>query len=161
MTYPRRLAETWTAYRIGDPEGRYPIYSAEGARRMAGRWNRVGDAVIYAARHYSTAMLEKLVHYNGVLPAGQHYIEITIPAGTSYTSFSVDHVPDWHRADAAAARAFGHRWFTAMESALLVVPSVVARIEENLLINPAHPDAAHIRHGLERPVWWDERLFGD
>jgi RES domain-containing protein len=46
-----------------------------------------------------------------------------------------------------------------VRSAILLVPSVVARMERNILINPAHPDAAAIRPTLEEPVPWDERLF--
>ena len=44
---------------------------------------------------------------------------------------------------------------------LLVVPSVVARIESNVVINTRHPDyeGLSIEVGLETPVWWDQRLF--
>ena len=45
-----------------------------------------------------------------------------------------------------------------VRSAILIVPSVVARMERNVLINPAHVDAARIRPGLEVPVTWDARL---
>ena len=147
------------AYRIGDPAAAHPVYSAEGARRVSGRWHARGDAVVYASRHYSTAMLEKLVHWSGQLPPNQHFVEITIPAGASYEVFSADHHPGWFRPDGEAARRFGHAWYAERRSVVLVVPSVVARMEENLVINPAHPDAAGITVGLERPVWWDERLF--
>lgn len=160
MSGHRLLAAPMLAYRIGDPAGEHPVYSAEGARRVSGRWHERGDAVVYASRHYSTAMLEKLVHWSGQLPPNQHFVEITIPAGASYEVFSADHNPDWFRADGETARRFGHAWFTERRSAVLVVPSVVARMEENVVINPAHPDAAGIAVGLERPVWWDERLFG-
>lgn len=51
------------AYRIGDPDGIYPIWDAGGALRRAGRWHEAGTPVIYAR-----AMLEKLVHRRGVLP---------------------------------------------------------------------------------------------
>lgn len=77
----RTLGHAMTVYRIGDPGGSYPIYSPEGARQYGGRWHRRGQGVIYAAEHYSTAMLERLVHYSGVLPKNQHFIEISIPAG--------------------------------------------------------------------------------
>ena len=45
-------------------------------------------------------------------------------------------------------------------SAILIVPSVVAPEEVNVLINPAHPGAAAIKVGREKPVRWDTRLFG-
>ncbi len=155
----RRLPEAMTAYRIGDPHGAYPIYSADGARRIDGRWHRKGQAVIYASEHYSTAMLEKLVHYSGALPKGQHFVSISIPAGTTYEAVTVHNLSGWERPDGTNARAFGAAWLDEARSAVLVVPSVVARMERNVLINPAHPDAAAIKPALEVPVPWDERLF--
>ena len=47
----------------------------------AGTHTRV--PIIYTSEHYSTALLEKLVHANLVMPANQHYIAITIPNGIS------------------------------------------------------------------------------
>lgn len=159
MTTPRRLPDALQAYHIGDPAGAHPIFSAEGARRVDGRWHAAGDSVIYASEHYSTAMLEKLVHWNGLTPANQHFIELAIPTGLSYEVVTPDILPDWWRPGAEAARAFGHRWFAERRSALLLAPSVVARLERNVVINAEHPEAARIRAGLETPIWWDERLF--
>ena len=154
----RRLDRPLTAWRIGDSDGRHPVFSPEGGRRAAGRWNEAGDAVIYASEHYSTAMLEKLVRL-GEMPAGQHFVEITVPAGVSYEVATGDQVPGWHEKNCARARAFGHAWYRACRSAVLLVPSVVARMERNLLIHSEHPDFARIEAGLETPIWWDERLF--
>lgn len=159
MTAPRRLPETLTGYRIGDPDGRYPIFSPEGARRVSGRWHQAGDRVIYGSRHYSTAMLEKLVHWNGALPPNQHFIEITLPAGLSYEVVTKDSLPDWHVPGGEAARRFGTAWLSEKRSAVLFMPSVVARMEESFMLNADHPQFAIIRTGLEQPVWWDKRLF--
>jgi len=156
---PRTLSKQKTSFRIGDPDGQYSIYSGEGARRVAGRWHTLGQPVIYTSEHYSTAMLEKLVHYNGILPDNQHYLEITIPAGTTYEVFSNTHVPDWHIENCAASREFGKDWFTSGRSCILIVPSVVARLDNNILINTTHSDFAGIEAVLETPIWWDDRLF--
>lgn len=61
--------------------------------------------------------------------------------------------------DEVAAKSYGHRWFVERRSALLLVQSLPARIEKNILINPDHPDAGLISHSLHEPVWWDTRLF--
>ena len=45
-------------------------------------------------------------------------------------------------------------------SSILLVPSVVARVESNILINPAHPEFGGIEVSLHEPVYWDRRLFG-
>ncbi|MDX2158876.1 MAG: RES domain-containing protein [Hyphomicrobiaceae bacterium] len=158
MTH-RTLPAPLTAYRIGDPNGAYPIYSGDGARRVAGRWHRAGQPVIYASLHYSTSMLERLVHYSGAMPVGQHFLTIEIPAGVAYEVATVHTVPGWESRDQRAARSFGSQWIDERRSAVLLVPSVVARMEQNVLINPAHPQSARIVPGLEQPIWWDERLF--
>ena len=53
------------------------------------------------------------------------------------------------------------RYATEQRSAILILPSVVARLDNNIVINPAHPHAAKLRPGLERPVPWDARLFAE
>jgi RES domain-containing protein len=57
------------------------------------------------------------------------------------------------------SKIYGQAWLQSGRSAILIAPSVVARMERNVLINPAHPDIAHIVHDLHQPVWWDRRLF--
>lgn len=156
----RGLPASLTAYRIGDRAGHFPVYSADGALRAAGRWHERGDEVIYAAEHYSTAMLESLANWGRELPPNQHYIEIAIPAGVTYEVASADHLPGWHRPDGTSARLFGHRWYSERRSAVLFVPSVVARVERNIIINATHDDFPRIKPGLETPIRWGERLFG-
>lgn len=104
-------------------------------------------------------MLEKRVHFAGRLPRNQHFIAITLPDGISYEVMSPEHLPDWASEDGTAARDFGRRWHAEGRSALLIVPSVVARMERNFVINTRHPDSAQIVTGLETPVWWNQRLF--
>ncbi len=147
------------AYRIGDPEGRFPVWSAEGAKRTSGRWHEAGASVIYASENYATAMLETLAHWNGSLPPNQHFIEIAIPEGTSYEVATADALPGWHEPGGEAARRFGRQWYAENRSAILFVPSVVARMERNIVINAGHPEFAGLTIGLETPVWWDRRLF--
>ena len=103
-------------------------------------------------------MLEILVHYNGGLPSNQHYLEITIPAGISYEVVTQDSVPGWANKNQINSRAYGTAWYNESRSALLIAPSVAARIERNIVINAAHPDFKRISTGLETPVWWEERL---
>ena len=149
-----------TCYRIGDPDGAFPIYDVEGARLYPGRWNTHSSPMIYTAEHYSTALLEKLVHTNLVMPANQHFIEITIPNGVAYEIFQTAAHPGWDSRNETICQTFGQQWCEERRSALLIVPSIPARLERNFLINPAHPDAKDITHTLPEPVWWDERLYG-
>ncbi|PPD31308.1 MAG: hypothetical protein CTY20_00785 [Hyphomicrobium sp.] len=159
MAKHRTLAQPLKGYRIGDPAGEFPIFSGEGAKKVAARWHQKGQEVIYAADHLSLAMLEKLVHHSGRLPRGQHYIEITIPAGTSYEVVTADSLPRWYEASCATSRPFGTQWLEEKRTAILIVPSVVVRLERNILINPLHADFKAITPGLETPITWDDRLF--
>ena len=124
-----------------------------------GRWNDAETPVIYAAEHYSTAMLEKLVHNSGVMPPNQHVIQITLPRGISFELVTKDTLPSWASEDGAQSSAFGAAWVQARRSLVLIVPSVVARMERNIIINPAHPKFGQIEVGLPEPIWWDKRLF--
>mgnify|MGYP006443523215 CR=1 FL=1 len=153
------LDRTLNVYRIGDPDGKFPIFDATGSTYAPGRWNHADTPVIYAGEHYSTAMLEKLVHAAGLLPPNQHYIEITLPQRLSYEQVTKDHLPGWDNEDAAVSTAYGRQWVIDARSAVLLVPSFVARIEHNAVINPAHPEFERIEYSLPVPVWWDARLF--
>jgi RES domain-containing protein len=154
------LDRTLSCFRIGDPNGAYPIFDATGSTIAPGRWNTSGSPMIYTSEHYSTALLEKLVHGSGRLPPNQHYIKVTIPRGLTYEMFSPPMLPGWDRMPATVSKAFGERWCLEKRSVILIVPSVVARLDHNVLINPAHKEFQSLEASLHEPVFWDRRLFG-
>lgn len=158
MTAHRKLHATLTAFRIGDTAGQYPVYGGDGSARHPGRWNTTGQRMIYTSEHYSTALLEKLVRL-GEMPPDQHYLRIVIPAGVSYEELNPDKLPGWHDANCIVARRFGGQWYSQRRSAVLIVPSVIAREDSNILINPEHAEFHRINPGRERPILWDDRLF--
>ena len=159
MTGTHRLAKSIFAYRIGDSKGRWPVFSPDGARRVAGRWHEVGDEVIYTSERYSTAMLETLVQWNGPPPGNQRFIVVEIPAGVSCEIADAAAIPGRQLPDSPSARRFGHEWYAATRSAILIVPSVVVRMERNIIINARHPEFPRLKPGADAPVWWDERLL--
>lgn len=61
---------------------------------------------------------------------------------------------------ATVSKDFGEKWCFDKRSAILIVPSVVARLDRNILINPAHPEFNNVEANLHEPVFWDRRLFG-
>ncbi|PRD43723.1 hypothetical protein C5748_10795 [Phyllobacterium phragmitis] len=154
------LDRTLQCFRIGDPAGAYPIFNATGSTIAPGRWNTRGSPIIYTSEHYSTALLEKLVHGSGRLPPNQHFIEITVPRGLSYEIFLPPSLPGWDAMPATVTKDFGETWCLDRRSLILLVPSVVARLDRNVLINPAHPEFGAIQTTLHQPVYWDRRLFG-
>lgn len=116
--------------------------------------------MIYGSQYYSTALLEKLATGSGVVPKNQHYIEITIPNGASYEVANIPGLPGWDGRPPIVSQAYGETWQKDRRSLILLVPSVVARLDMNVLINPHHSEFPRVAHSLHRPVWWDRRLFG-
>lgn len=153
------LDRTLESYRIGDPDGAYPIFDATGSMMFPGRWNTATSPMIYTSERYSTALLEKLVHGSGRLPPNQHYIAITIAAGLSYEYFDEAQHPGWDTATPTVSQTFGEAWQKSKRSLVLIVPSAVARLDRNILINAQHPDFAKLQTSLHKPVFWDKRLF--
>lgn len=156
---PRILPAALRAYRIGDPDGQFSVWSAEGSKRVSGRWHEAEAEVIYASEHYSTAMLEHFVNWNGTLPPNQHFIEVTVPQGTSYEVVTAQSLPGLFEPNQQASRRYGREWYVESRSAILIVPSVVAHMENNLVFNSRHPEFAGVAAGPESRVWWEPRLF--
>ena len=156
---PHNKQQAWTAWRIAD--GRFPPFSGIGASMVGGRWNSPGLSLIYASRSYAGAMLEILAHAGiGRVPKTQVAVQISIPASVSMQQVDEAQLPTgWDHADLRVARAFGDDWLRSARSAVLMVPSVLARKENNVLLNPQHPDFLQIVVGSPEPVIWDARLF--
>lgn len=146
-------------YRIGDE--RHPLWDGSGAALVGGRWNSPGRPLIYASLSYGGAMLEILAHANiGRVPTTHRYVIADVPADVSFERHDAPSLPAaWDAESTAAARRFGDRWLSEMRSAILLVPSVVARLEWNALVNPAHPQAARLTLSTAERVVWDRRLF--
>ena len=154
------LVKAWQAWRIAD--GRFDPFSPVGAALVGGRWNSPGLGVIYASRSYAGAMLECLAHAGiGRVPRTHVAIEIAIADSVAVEREDESGLPvGWEHADMRVARAFGDAWIRERRTAVLVVPSVVARREGNVLINAQHPDFRWIVASGTEPVVWDARLFG-
>jgi len=145
------------AFRIADM--RHSIFDGSGAMLHGARWNSRGRRVIYAAETYAGALLEILVHASGSVPRSQGYVEIEIPSGLAIEEITEDDLPRWDAASFEAAQAFGDRWYDERRTPVLVVPSVVTRVERNVLINQEHPEFPRVRANPAVPVRWDARLW--
>lgn len=147
-------------YRIAD--ARHPIWDGSGAALIGGRWNSPGLPAIYGSLSLACAMLEVLAHAGiGRIPATQHFVIAELPdAAALVERHESDQLPaGWDAEDSGSARAFGDAWLRSRRSLVLVIPSVVARLEFNAIVNPAHPGFSRISLSVPEPVIWDQRLF--
>lgn len=147
------------AYRVS--KRRHPPFDGTGAARRGGRWNSPGREVVYCSRAYANALLEVLVRSNlGRLPGPHHCVLVEVPDAVAMETLEAGTLPGWDTPDQRVSRKFGDRWLTEERTAVLIVPSLVARpFEQNVLVNPRHPATASLRIGAPVAVAWDLRLF--
>jgi RES domain-containing protein len=134
----------------------------EGARRIGGRWNSPGVAVVFAATHLSLAALEYLVHIDiDEVPDDLLALGLEVPEDAGERHLTAENLPaNWQMMlHSEECRAIGDAWAKAQESLLLRVPSIIIPEEDNLIVNPAHPRAADVRIVNERPFSYDPRLL--
>ena len=131
----------------------------QGAALFGGRWNSVGQPVVYTARHRSLAVLEYRV--NNPLPV-QDLIMVTVEVPEdSLQRIALRDLPaDWMRYTLGGlCPKLGDRWLTERRSLLLEVPSAVVAQEHNVLINPLHPMMNRSKVLDVSPFLVDRRMY--
>jgi RES domain-containing protein len=130
----------------------YADLSGEGAKRLGGRWNGIGQPVAYLAEHPALAVLEVLVHLDlppDLLPEDYVLLGVDLP----------DEPPACLTALPTDTVAAGDRWLRDLATAVMRVPSVLIPSATNLLLNPLHPRAAEARITHSQPFAFDPRLL--
>jgi RES domain-containing protein len=131
------------------------VSTAQGARRVGGRWNSSGRAGVYMAESIALAVLENLVHMTRQdFPRGYVCVAAALPDG-----MSMIHEKDLRKHPALqdqSTEQLGDWWPDSRTSAVLQVPSFVIAGEHNFLLNPVHSEFQ-----VEPPAIFrfDERLF--
>lgn len=137
--------------------------SGEGARLTGGRWNRVGTPLVYSSSSIALACLETIVHLNGGdLPLNRYLVSLEVPDSLwkTATILKPEKYMGWDAIPAGITSLdVGNKWAIGKKSTLLLVPSVIIPEEQNILINPAHPEAAKIRIKKLRRWTYDARLL--
>ncbi len=147
-----------TAYRIGD--GRYPLFDGRGAMLEGGCWNSPGAPVVYGGLSQAGAMLEVLAHAGiGRLPRHTQMIVIEIPGSLKVETVDPVTLPGWDHLNNQVSRAYGDEWLSSQRSVALIVPSVIAPHDKNIVINQMHPDFPRIGSRPPESIRWDQRLF--
>lgn len=139
--------------------------TGEGAKKLGGRWNHEGLAVLYCSSSLALAQLETLVHLEGTLPPGGfEYLKLEFPDTCIAKRIRVRELEeygiDWRAYPPHALLGeIGSEWIESGASLVMQVPGAVSPSESNYLLNPAHPDFREITIGTAAPVEWDSRLL--
>lgn len=146
-------------FRICAPQFVGVALSGEGAARAGARWNSLGVRMAYTASSVALAMLEMLVHVDREnVPTNRRLLTFDVPDdAVAY----LEELPDgWDALPySSSVRACGDGWIAGGTSLALLVPSVVARHESNLLINPNHARFQEVKLLDDESLALDQRLF--
>ena len=148
------------AFRLVKAKHAIEAFNGEGARRYGGRWNTPGIPMVYAAQSRALAAMETLIHTAGADRRLAYVMyEIEIPERLLQTIAPKDLPPDWRNlTPPLSVQAIGSAWQQSQQSAALLVPSVLVGEECCVLLNPLHPDTAHISINYPVPFEFDSRL---
>ena len=138
-----RLAATARGYAVEDLSG-------AGAAAYPGRWNDVGQHVVYAAPTLALAVLETAAHIDDAgLPMNRYVVRIDVPEAlwrrrrVAFTPATLP--PGWDAIPSAqVALALGSRWYGEGKHLFLQVPAVIVPEESVVVINARHRDAASL-----------------
>lgn len=149
--------EVW---RLFPERFRSSAFSGIGGLYAAGRWNRVGVAMVYTAGSRALAALEFFVNIepneapDGLLIAGASVPDELIE------SLDLDLLPrKWRELNNETCRKVGSAWAGSGRSLALKVPSAVVDGDWNVLLNPRHSDFRKIQISAPTPFRYDERMF--
>jgi len=152
-----------TAWRIVKKKFESSAFDGEGARLYGGRWNSIGNRLIYAASSQSLAALEILVHVSRPSLL-QTYVALSIEIPNDFieTADPGKLPKNWLASPPPTKlQKIGDKWVRSGSSVVLAVPSAVIPGEVNFLLNPTHADFAKLL--VRKPVMFefDKRLAAD
>lgn len=137
-----RIAAETRAYGADDRSGL-------GAAGSPGRWNDLGERVIYCACSISLAVLETAAHIDdGGFPLNRFVVRIDVPDDiwAARHVLAVDELdPAWAAipSGVASIRA-GSSWYKSSRSLVLELPSVIVPEESVVLLNATHADISKV-----------------
>ena len=116
--------------------------------------------MLYCATSESLAMLELRVHSPHPYPRTRWKFALEVPED-ALTTIEAEALPrGWNSLPPGpASRRIGDAWVAENETLGLLVPSVVASDEKNLVLNPSHARFKEVRVLTKRRIVLDKRLY--
>ncbi|WP_213807891.1 RES domain-containing protein [Granulicella sp. dw_53] len=151
-----------TVYRLLRHRFAGSAFDGQGSFLFGGRWSNPGTRIVYTAEHLSLAMLEYLAHLDPRDPPSDLVLaKATIPDTVSRIVYPLADLPsNWRSYPAPPSLAeVGTDFVSEGRAAILIVPSVLASPEVNLLLNPNHPDFSLISRPTIEPFSYNDRLI--
>ena len=106
-----------------------------GASIYGGRWNSIGNFVLYTAQTSSLSILEHLVHVKGTNQNSKYKLSI-IDIGNAEVAEIDGNAID--PLNFKQTQNVGNEWLSSKKSPILKVPSIINPTESDFIINPNH-----------------------
>lgn len=135
--------------------------SGTGAKLYGGRWNFKGSPLLYCSENTSLAILEILVHFDGLtVPQNLELLRLELDE-SQIDTFSIANFNKIQKSKGAEFRfkEAGEQWINSKKSLALKVPSIITSNEFNILINPNHKNFKMLKKKKKIKLELDERLF--
>lgn len=150
-----------TAYRLVKNKHTADPLSPEGAKKFGGRWNSKGTSIVYMGTSASLVTLEILAHlHHEEAIAAYSLCTADLPENLVQELPRSALPSDWKKYPSPpSTAAIGDQWVDRGEALALLVPSSIIPIENNILINPSHPNFPEFAKSVRlTPFEIDERL---
>ncbi|GAB4041189.1 RES family NAD+ phosphorylase [Spirosoma jeollabukense] len=132
-----------------------------GAYLAGGRWNTVGNYMLYTAASRSLAILEVLVHISRNRPLDDYSVVVLhIPDNLFVDAIDPAALSENWRELYSQTQPLGDQWLSGQPSLSLRVPSAIVKAEYNYLLNPNHEAFKLVKVLDYEPIQFDERFFG-
>jgi RES domain-containing protein len=137
--------------------------NALNASDTANRWNKKEEFVIYAGGSRSLSTLETVVHRAAInISSSYKLLTISIKDKTPIKEITIKDLPaNWNTIEGyIELQEIGSKWYNALETLILKVPSAIISQEYNYIINTKHLlFATNIRLESAEDFALDKRLL--
>lgn len=132
-----------------------------GGELADGRWHtrKPGRRIVYLSEHPALCLLEILVHVPSydLLPDTYQLLSVEVPDSAIHRLPEKELPTNWET-DATETQRIGNEWLAKSQLALLV-PSVVAPLSRNCLLNPRLEETVSLKPKIIGRFPFDRRLL--
>lgn len=149
------------AWRLCKAKWAPTAFSGNGAAEFPGRWNSLGQKVVYVASSQALAALEMLAHVEdrSYLRRAQ-FVVIAVDIPDALVQIPKRLPSGWaHSPPLRVSQKLGDRFLAAASMPALRVPSAVVPEEFNYLLNPLHREFSQLVLGRPEKFRFDPRLI--